>query len=204
MQKQKRKTCFPPMHRKKNRKADSVTTPSRLLSFFTSLPFSSVSVSDWSDSLKLCLHACLCDVRPDSLRLFCEVASDFAPIECTILAKAPVPCSVSSLKVPVSTMRPSAITTILATPSSCKKCSWLVTRIRVFSANAPKMHSSKMWAPTCASTAANGSSSKTSPPGWEAKTARAKATRAFWPPDNVKPFSPISVKSPAGRTSKSC
>mmetsp|Transcript_56341 Transcript_56341/g.164696 ORF Transcript_56341/g.164696 Transcript_56341/m.164696 type:complete len:219 (+) Transcript_56341:2281-2937(+) len=65
------------------------------------------------------------------------------------------------------------------------------------------MHRSNRCAPTCASTAASGSSSSTRPPRFEASTALARATRAFWPPDSVRPFSPISVASPAGRISRS-
>mmetsp|Transcript_96394 Transcript_96394/g.297232 ORF Transcript_96394/g.297232 Transcript_96394/m.297232 type:complete len:361 (-) Transcript_96394:902-1984(-) len=101
-------------------------------------------------------------------------------------------------------MQPSSMTSTWATAAWSRNCSWFVTRSRVVPSSASTMHRSKRCAPTCASTAANGSSRSTRPPGFDASTARARATRAFWPPDSVRPFSPISVASPAGRTFRSC
>eukprot|EP00760_Papus_ankaliazontas_P013948 PhM_4_TR15927/c0_g1_i1/m.43480 len=72
---------------------------------------------------------------------------------------------------------------------------WCVTRTRVRPSRAPQMHSSIKATQTCESTALSGSSMSTiSRPLY---TARAKATRCFWPPERLIPRSPISVWSEA-------
>ena len=73
----------------------------------------------------------------------------------------------------------------------------LVTSTRVVPVRKPAMQRSNRCAPTWASTAASGSSSSTATTELAAYVARAKHTRAFWPPLKVTPFSPISVKSPS-------
>mmetsp|Transcript_19610 Transcript_19610/g.28309 ORF Transcript_19610/g.28309 Transcript_19610/m.28309 type:complete len:97 (-) Transcript_19610:2274-2564(-) len=50
---------------------------------------------------------------------------------------------------------------------------------------------------TWESTALRGSSIRYTSARWY--TARARATRCFWPPERLIPLSPISVMSPAGR-----
>mmetsp|Transcript_43923 Transcript_43923/g.110237 ORF Transcript_43923/g.110237 Transcript_43923/m.110237 type:complete len:243 (+) Transcript_43923:2157-2885(+) len=111
-----------------------------------------------------------------------------------------MPRACSSSKVPSAEMRPPRMTTTRS--ASGRNCSWCVTRTRVVLASTPPTHSLKRWEPTWASTADSGSSSRYTSAC--AYTALASATRCFWPPDRLMPFSPISVSSPAASALRSC
>mmetsp|Transcript_43922 Transcript_43922/g.110223 ORF Transcript_43922/g.110223 Transcript_43922/m.110223 type:complete len:331 (+) Transcript_43922:1971-2963(+) len=110
------------------------------------------------------------------------------------------PAATSSPYVPKPSIRPSL--TIRTRSALARNCSWWVTRMRVRPLSSPQMHSSMRCAPTCASTADSGSSSRYTSAC--AYTALASATRCFWPPDRLMPFSPISVSSPAASALRSC
>eukprot|EP00755_Sulcionema_specki_P013132 Sspe_Gene.8696::Locus_2941_Transcript_1_1_Confidence_1.000_Length_4731::g.8696::m.8696 len=80
-------------------------------------------------------------------------------------------------------------------------CSWLVTSTRVLCLSIPVITLSNSFLPTYASTAERQSSRRYT--SASVNTALASATRAFWPPLRLIPFSPISVRSPWGRLLRS-
>mmetsp|Transcript_2783 Transcript_2783/g.8980 ORF Transcript_2783/g.8980 Transcript_2783/m.8980 type:complete len:96 (+) Transcript_2783:61-348(+) len=82
-----------------------------------------------------------------------------------------------------------------------RNCSWCVAKTRDELRSAPRMQLAKMARPTWTSTADSGSSNKQM--SALAYTSRAKATRAFCPPDRLMPRSPMMVRSPSDNSVRS-
>ena len=101
--------------------------------------------------------------------------------------------------VPCASIFPPFRTTILS--AKWRKSTACVTRTRVLFLSRPQNTCLNIFFFTFESSAEIGSSIKQI--SELPQTARARLTLAFYPPDRLIPFSPISVISPAGRISKS-